>query len=226
MTKHINWKKSLLFIMIVCVFIGIYFLIFKFELPSNGLFEKGTPTLDAPHRTDFFSEIEPFILEQCNNHSELKKVYFLLTNNWFLSDKLTDFSQALTTNSAYLLPKGTHEKEDEISYTFYKLNENKKLIESSSAYAPKTTTLPFGFFGLTYELINNTLSTITYEDYIITYLQHLDTVFVWVRCSNPKEDVFIAYPSRPDLVHLETGKIYTLQEIQAILSELYYDSVS
>ena len=72
---------------------------------------------------------------------------------------------------------------------------------------------------MTYEMIENALNGIAYKDYIITYAQRQNTVFVWVRCE--KDDVLLAYPTRPDLLGLEVGGIYTLDEVKRALTEAY-----
>ena len=41
----------------------------------------------------------------------------------------------------------------------------------------------------------------------------------WVRCE--KDDVLLAYPTRPDLLGLEVGGIYTLDEVKRALTEAY-----
>ena len=72
-------------------------------------------------------------------------------------------------------------------------------------------------------MIARALVGIEYEDYIITYAgQSLSTVFVWVRCA--EEDGILTYPTRPDLLGIEIGGIYTLQELRSALCDAYEQS--
>ena len=189
------------------------------ETSNSGPFGNGDATVFEPHREDFSPVIEDFVLEQFETDVEVKKAYILRTNDWFLSDGMSDFSQAVTKDCVYVVPGGEDGTDTERAYSFYKVNEEKEIEWNGSAYPPTDATLPFGFSGLTYEMIDAVLNGMEYEDYIITYAQRLNTVFVWVRCEN--EDLVITYPTRPDLLGLEVGKIYTLEEVKDILTEAY-----
>ena len=189
------------------------------NISNSGPFGNGDATVFEPHRDDFSSVIEDSILKQFENDSEVKKAYILRTNDWFLADDMSDFSQAVTTDSVYVAPGGEDGTSNDRAYSFYKVDEENKIEWNGSAYPPLDATLPFGFSGLTYETIDSVLDGMQYEDYIITYAQRLNTVFVWVRCE--KEDLIITYPTRPDLLGLEVGKIYSLEEVKGILAEAY-----
>ena len=179
----------------------------------------GDATVFEPHQEDFSSVIEDSVLEQFEADVEVKKAYILRTNDWFLSEGMSDFSQAVTTDSVYVVPGGDDGTDTDRAYSFYKVNEEREIEWNGSAYPPADATLPFGFSGLTYEMIESVLGSMEYEDYIITYAQRLNIVFVWVRCE--KEDLIITYPTRLDLLGLEVGKIYTLEEVKGILAEAY-----
>ena len=195
---------------------------------SNGLWGKKDTSVLEPHREDFSPFIEDEILNQFPENTEVLKSYVLLTNEWFLSEKLTDFSQALTTDCFYVVAGGKEGSESvsEISnqkaYSTYKVNENGKIEWSSSAYPLEDASVPNGFSCLTHNIIQDALQDVEYEDYIIANAPRLYTVFVWVRCSN--EDFILAYPSRPDLIRIENGGIYTLKELQELLTKFYKDS--
>ena len=189
------------------------------EISNSGPFGNGEATVFAPHREDFSSVIKESVLEQFEMDSEVKKVYILRTNDWFLSKDMSDFSQAVTTDHVYVIPGGEDGTDTGRAYSFYKVNEENAIEWNGSAYPPSDAILPFGFSGLTYEVIDAVLDGMEYEDYIITYAQRLNTVFVWVRCE--KEDLILTYSTRPDLLGLEVGKIYTLEEVKDILTEAY-----
>ena len=183
---------------------------------------KNTAVLKS-HRDDFSHDIDSSIMEQFNDIAEVKKVYHLLTNDWFLSDDLSDFSQAVTTDIIYVIPGGELGVNQDLAYSTYGINEEGKIEWGSSAYPPEGAPVPYGFSGLTYEMIARALVGIEYEDYIITYAgQSLSTVFVWVRCA--EEDVILTYPTRPDLLGIEIGGIYTLQELRSALCDAYEQS--
>lgn len=188
-------------------------------ISNSGPFGNGDATVLEAHREDFSPVIEDSILEQFETDFEVKKAYILLTNDWFLSDDMSDFSQAVTMDSVYVVPGGENGTDIDRAYSFYKVNEENEIEWNGSAYPPADATLPFGFSGLTYEMIDSVLAGMQYEDYIITYAQRLNTAFVWVRCE--KEDLIITYPTRPDLLGLEVGKIYLLEEVKGILAEAY-----
>jgi len=179
----------------------------------------GDDAVFEPHREDFTPEIESAVLEQFDNSAEVKKAYILRTNSWYLSDDMFDFSQAVTTDAVYIAPGEEDGTGGDMAYSFYTANENGEIKWGSSAYPPEDASSPFGLSGLTYEIIENALTGIEYEDYIITYAQRLNTVFVWVRCESG--DVIITYPTRPDLLGIEIGGIYTLEEVKAALTEAY-----
>ena len=186
---------------------------------GGGLFGNWYAAIYEPHREDFSPEIGDAVKEHFNYNEELKKAYILRTDDWFLSDSLLDFSQALTTDTIYVVPGDQQGNTDGMTYSFYKATEHGKPEWMGSAYPPADASAPFGFAGLTYELIDNTLVGLEYEDYIITYAQRLHAVFVWVRCKS--EDVIVTYPTRPDLLGLEAGGIYTLDAVKSALNEAY-----
>lgn len=83
-------------------------------------------------------------------------------------------------------------------------------------------TVPYQFCRLTHEIIEEDLSGVDYEDYIITQSTQLYTVIVWARCPGG-EDRFVTYPARPEFVGVENRRLYTLEEMQAILRNAYWD---
>ncbi len=168
---------------------------------------------------EYAAAIDEFILNQFEDSTELKKVYILRTDDWFEMDEITDFSQVVTEEITYVVPGGEEGTSNDKAYSFYKVNEEGKSEWNGSAYPPSDATAPFGFSGLTYEMIENALDGIAYEDYVITYAQRQNTVFVWVRCE--KEDVLLTYPTRPDLLGLEVGGIYMLEEVKSALTAAY-----
>ena len=169
--------------------------------------------------TAFSAAIDESVLNQFEDSTELKKVYILRTDDWFAMDVITDFSQVVTNEIAYVVPGGEEGTSNDKAYSFYKVNEDGKIEWNGSAYPQADVVLPFGFSGLTYEVIENALDGMAYEDYIITYAQRFGTVFVWVR--SEKDDVLLAYPTRPDLLGIEVGGIYTLEEVKSALTEAY-----
>ena len=179
----------------------------------------GDETIFKPHREDFTPDIESTVIEQFDNATEVKKAYILRTDDWFLTEELFDFSQAVTTDIVYVVYGETETINNSMAYSFYKTDEEEKLVWSSSAYPPGDASVPFGFAGLTYERIDSALAGREYEDYIITYDQRMSTVFVWVR--GVSGDVILTYPTRPDLLGIKNGGIYTLEEIQLALSAAY-----
>ena len=208
---------------IIMIWISMFLLTGCNQLRENysnsGPFGNGDATLLEVHREDFSAGIDESIRNQFENKDELKKVYFLSTNDWFLAENMTDFSQIVTTEVAYVVPGGEDGTDNDTACSFYDVNEDGTIEWDSSSYTSADTSVPSGFSGLTYEMIDTALEGILYEDYIITYAQRLGTVFVWVR--SEAEDVIITYPTRPDFLSLEVGKIYTLEEIKSILTEVY-----
>ena len=198
-------KKRIVLITAVCViFIGVLMLVY-----AHGNM-KEVRILEA-HRRDFTEEIAPEIRELFVEAVGLKKVYLLLTNEWYLAEELSDFSQVVTTDIVYVA------EDVENGYSFYKQNEEGELEWSSSAHPPADAVTPFGFYGLSDKIIEEALGDIQYEDYIFTYLPRLHTVFVWVR---GEEDFLVTYPTRPDLLGLEVGGVYTLDEVRELLVKI------
>lgn len=215
--KSRSWVKWGAVAACLCLVVGL--VIPMLNNSGSGPFGNGDATIFEPHREDFSPKIESSIIEQFENNSEVKKAYILRTNDWFLSESLSDFSQVVTTEVVYVAPGDKQGTDNDLVYSFYNVNKDGEIEWNSSAYPPEDAFAPFGFAGLTYEMIDNALAGIEHEDYIITYAPTMSTVFVWVRCAT--EDVIITYPTRPDLLGIKNGGIYTLKEIQIALSNAY-----
>ena len=192
---------------------------------NGGFFGSGDTTVFAAHREDFTPAIDSAVLAQFENPDEVKKAYLMRTNEWFLADDLTDFSQAVTTDTVYVVPGGEKlsDTNADTAYSLYDVDETGAVHWNCSAYPSTDVTLPSGFSGLTYTVIEHTLETLAHEDYIITYAPRMSTVFVWVR-GTAEGDVILADPTRPDLLGLESGGAYTLDELQCALTDAYHDS--
>lgn len=217
--KPFSWVKVYALAACLCLVVGMSsFWLVMINAPSNGggFGDPGSKLL-ASHREDFTPEIDPTILAQFKNPDDVIKTYSLLTNQWFLSDKLEDFSQVVTTDVFYIYPGDDSGKNMDTAYSDYKIDENGTLEWKGTTYPPTDKSTPYGLWQLTHERIQADLSGIEYEDYIITQAPRLAAVFVWVRTSS--EDLIIAYPMRPDWMDLENGGIYTLEELQEILKE-------
>lgn len=204
----------------LCLVLGIGLLSTLF---GNGgsPFGNGDSTVYAAHREDFTPDIDSAILSQFDDPSEVKKAYLMRTNEWFLSDDLTDFSQAVTTDIVYITPGGENPSDPASAYSTYNVDAEGNIHWSCTAYPPNDASVPFGFSGLTYEMIHHALAGIEHEDYIITYAPSLGIVFIWARGAT--EDTILAYPTRPDLLGLDNGGFYTLAEVQTALSNAYHD---
>ena len=203
----------------LCLVIGVCLLS---NMPGNGggPFGNGDSTVFAIHREDFTPDIEPTILSQFEDPSEVKKAYLMRTNEWFLADELTDFSQAVTTNAIYVVPGGEKPSDPDAAFSIYDVDTEGKIQWDCTAYPPANASVPFEFSGLTYEMIHHALADIEHEDYIITYAPTLGIVFIWARGAT--EDTILAYPTRPDLLGLENGGFYTLDEVRTALSNAYH----
>ena len=196
---------------VICI--GTYFA-YKFN-PDGGGFGNGDATLFAEHREDFSSEIPSDILAQLGDNTI--KAYLLRTNDWFLATDMTDYSQALTNDVLYIVQDTSNGERG--AYTAY-TEEDGAISKDHDATPPANATVPCGFFGLTYPMIEDDISEIDYIDYIVTYSTRLRTVIVWVQRS--EEDLFVTYPTRPDLLEIEVGGIYTLPEMQEKLTDAYH----
>lgn len=184
-------------------------------IPGGGGFGNGDATLSAEHREDFSSEIASDVIGQLGNNT--MKAYLLRTNDWFLATDITDYSQALTNDVLYIVSDDSSDERG--AYTVYS-EKNGVLSEDYHATPPADATVPFGFSGLSYSMIEEDISEIDYIDYIVTYSSRLRTVIVWVQCS--EEDLFVTYPTRPDLLGIDIGMIYTLPEVQERLTAAYH----
>ena len=224
-----GWMKWCALAACLCLIVGAGFFFSKGGFLSGsgiwdnaGFWGDGNSTLLKAHRDDFSAEIEPDVLAQFKHPSKTIKVYSLLTNQWFLSEKLDDFSQVVNTDFYYITAGDRNGNEPDTAYSCFDLDANGQLELDYEAYPllPVSTT-PNGFWKLTYETIDAALSDIVYEDYIITYSSRLYTIFVWVRGTT--EDWILTYPTRPEFVGLENGALYTLEELQKILTETYHN---
>lgn len=218
--KPFRWVKVYALAACLCLLIGIgsFSIVFWNLGNSSGCgFGDSDSRLLASHREDFTPEIDSAILAQFENPEDVMKTYALITNHWFLSDELKDFSQVVTTDVSYIYPGDYNGNDTDTAYSHYKIDETGKLEWKVTSYPPTDKSIPYGLWQLTHERIHADLSGVVYEDYIITKAPRLATVFVWVRTSS--EDLILAYPMRPDWMDLENGGIYTLEELQKILKE-------
>lgn len=186
---------------------------------GGGIFGGGDSTLLPPHRKDFTPNPEPGAQSL---GPEVLKLYRMQTNEWFLSQELIDFSQAVTTQVQYLLPgeqeTGTGERGP--GYDIYTLDGDGQLQHSGSAMVYQDTQLPRGLMGLTHGVIQEDIGDTPYDDYIVAVSHRLNTAFAWVRSA--EGDFFLAYPSRPEFVGLENRGRYTLEELQDALTQQYW----
>lgn len=214
-----SWVKWGILAACLCLVIKIGSIYIPWPNANGGCgFDSGSTLLDS-HREDFSPEIDSTVLAQFENPDDVIKSYWILTNHWFLSDELEDFSQVVTTKVCYVSPGDDEGNDKDICYTIYSIDKHGNLDFDSSAYPANDTLVPNAFWKLSYEVINTALKDIDYEDYIITKCSRSGTVFVWVQCES--EDLFLTYPSRPDLTGLEVGGIYTLEEIQELLTKAF-----
>lgn len=121
-------------------------------------------SLLQPHREDFSSDIEQNIAVQLDDPSKVIKAYLMLSGTWFLSEKLSDFSQALTTEAIYAIPGDKQDGNPGHAYSLYAADENGVLewkASSSGSHlsgSSENQAVPCGFYGLTDEIIENELS--------------------------------------------------------------------
>ncbi|MBQ2900779.1 MAG: hypothetical protein IJE49_02955 [Agathobacter sp.] len=222
--KPYAWIKWAALAACLCFVISIstmFIQIFNVSSPSPGITDLSSDILQE-HREDFSLEIDPAILAQFEQPDKVIKAYSLLTNSWFLSDKINDFSQVVTTEVFYVRPGGYHGEDLHNSFTYYKIDENGELKWHESwviGGIGSGQVTPNTFLELSYEVIDEALANIDYEDYIVTHSQRMSLVLVWVRRSS--EDLFLAYPGHPALTNFEIGGIYTLEEVQERLTEVY-----
>lgn len=178
-------------------------------------------SIGAVHREDFSPEMSPEAASIFQNVPGVLKVYRTTVDRWFLSDQLADYSQALTGEAVYIVPNYAEGLDwpptGEQSYGIYVMGEDGRLIWGEGAELHATHTMPYELIGLTDEIILKDLSSIEYDDYIITQSTQLYTVIVWARCSDGN-DRFVTYSSRPEFVNLEDHAVYTLEELQQRLS--------
>lgn len=208
------WVKWCAMAACLCLVVCIGTYITHNFTPDGSGFGNGDATLSAEHREDFSSEITTDIMTQLGDN--MMKAYLLRTNDWFLATDITDYSQALTNDVLYIVPDDN--SNGGRAYTVYS-EENGILSKDSYVAPPTDATLPFGFSGLSYSIIEEDISEIEYVDYIVTYSARLRIVIVWVQCSD--YDLFVTYPTRPDLLGIEAGMVYTLPEMQAKLTDAY-----
>lgn len=222
-----RWVKAYAVAACLCIVLGVAsFSIPLWDYPgfsggSNGGGNNGAgptdSTLLASHREDFTSMIDAEILSQFENHDTLLKIYWLLDNQWFMSDKLEDFSQVVTIEVRYIYPGDMNQQNENGAYSTYMINEAGNLEWLGMASHSYDLSSPVGLAGLSHEKIRTDLAGIEYEDYIITYSNRLHIAFVWIHTST--DDLILTYPVRPEFSELNVGGIYTLEELQEILKD-------
>lgn len=180
-------------------------------------------TLLEIHRDDFTPGLSAEAEAAFAHVPVVMKVYRTIPDAWFLAEELTDFSQALDAEPFYIVPgssEGIGGPSDAGAYSVYALDENGEPHWGMGVSSPDNDTVPYTFCGLTWDIIEEDLAGVDYDDIIISHSTRLYTVFIWARCSDG-QDRFVTYPARPEFVKLENRGRYTLNEIRQILSEAY-----
>ena len=191
--------------------------------PSNagGLWPGDPVAVGTVHREDFSPEKSQEAALLFRDVPGVLKVYRTTVDSWFLSDHLTDYSQALTGEAVYVVPQYSEgigcPPTGEQSYSVYVSGEDGTLTWGEGVSLEEKHTMPYALIGLTDEIIRKDLSGIAYEDYIITHSARLYAVIVWARCPGG-EDRFVTYSSRPEFLGLEDHTVYTLEELQQRLA--------
>lgn len=185
---------------------------------DNGCWGSGDHALLDAHREDFTPGLSAEAETAFEGVPGVMEIYRTLNNEWFLADDLTDFSQILTAEPLYIVPAKNG------AYSVYTLDEDGISLGMGSSMPNNIpVSVPNALSGLTYEIIEEDLAGIDYDDYIIAHSPMLYTVFIWARCADG-EDMFVTYPARPEFVGLENRGRYTLREIQRILTKSSRDS--
>ncbi|MDE5590319.1 MAG: hypothetical protein K2J60_14470 [Acetatifactor sp.] len=241
--KHPTWKKWCALAASLCLVTGMGALVLMNLLRSginggsyhsggfdNGFWGSGDHALPDAHREDFTPGLSAEAEAAFEGVPGVMEIYRTLYNDWFLADDLTDFSQILTTEPLYIVPgssEGISGSAEDGAYSVYTLDENGIPRWGMGSSLPNniSVSVPYAFSGLTYDIIEEDLAGIDYDDYIIAHSTMLYTVFIWARCADG-EDMFVTYPARPEFVGLENRGRYTLKEIQRILTKSYRDSGS
>ena len=181
-------------------------------IPRNSSFWYGNYPVLSPHCADFSPEIPREVSTFFCPGTDILKVYPSLSRTtWFLMEDIEDFSQIVTAEPFYVV----HNSEN--AYTTYTLTDTGDVISRDGATIPNVPR-PYGLFGLSNSLIHDALKDIDYEDYIIT---DSSATIIWVRRENG--DLFLTYPTRPDLMGIQPGQIYTLEELMSVLAEAYHN---
>ena len=177
---------------------------------SIGTEQSSDANIPVPMRDAVTPDVGEELMAMLPDSPELKKVYSVRANEWFLAEGLTDFSQAIEVDRvSYIL-------NDLNVYTVYRVNANGRPEQTGEVTYSMDYVPPHGLFGLTYEMIEDDIGERAYDDYIIAQSNALGTVFVWVRSS--EGDVIITYPTRPEAVGLENGGEYTLDELRRAIA--------
>lgn len=234
--KHPAWTKWCALAVSLCLVAGIGALVLMNlrraginggSFHSNGFWGNGGHALLDVHRDDFTQGLSPEAEAAFEDLPGVMEIHRTLNNEWFLADDLTDFSQILTAEPLYIVPGYVRDISGSVkygAYSVYTLDEDGiRWGMGSSLTNNISVSVPYALSGLTYEIIEEDLAGIDYDDYIIAHSPMLYTVFIWARCSDG-EDMFVTYPARPEFVGLENRGRYTLKEIQRILTEAYRDS--
>ncbi|MDE6642265.1 MAG: hypothetical protein K2K63_17280 [Acetatifactor sp.] len=187
---------------------------------DNGFWGSGDLALLDAHREDFMPGLSAEAEAAFEGVPGVMEIYRTLNNEWFLANDLTDFSQILTAEPLYIVPA------KDGAYSVYTLDENGISLGMGSSLPNNiSVSVPYALSGLTYDIIEEDLAGINYDDYIIAQSTRLYTVFIWARCADG-EDMIVTYPARPEFVGFENRGCYTLKEIQRILTKVYRDSGS
>lgn len=190
---------------------------------SDGFWGTRDYTLLEVHRDDFTPGFSAEAEAAFAHVPGVMKAYRTVPDAWFLAEELTDFSQALDAEPFYIVPgssEGIGGPQDDGAYSVYTLDENGQPHWGMGVSSPDNDTVPYTFCRLTWDIIEEDLAGVDYDDIIISHSTRLYTVFIWARCSDG-EDMFVTYPARPEFVQLENRGLYTLAEIRQILSEAY-----
>ena len=123
--KKITWVKWGILAACVCLVFSMSIFSGTF---NSGPFGNGDVSIGDIQRENITSNIDETILVSFENPSELKKVYALRNNDWFLSKQLIDFSQVIEVDNVSYVNNGA----DITTYSKFLINPNGEVEEVGS----------------------------------------------------------------------------------------------
>lgn len=182
-------------------------------LPKNSTNIQLTHTVDSKARASIDDFVKSASSSDIPKYSidEIKKVYDVSIDNWYLNKNVTSFKEVICTNYKYIVPSTNQKQYDTFTVT------DKDTLSWSGSCTPANAKHTFA--TLTYQSIQETVETAKgSNDYFISYSNLLSCIFISGQTKYGKEYI-VPICSSTNSTGLVSGNIYDFSNLSECLTK-------